>query len=372
MEYAGFLLRQQRLARDWSQEGLCRGICTVSYLSKIEQGRAEPSEEILGMLMERLGIVWRDDGDEERALVERGYETLLSEDPGFPALVKELGARGLAYSTFGADFLLLEQFTLEQSRPLEEALEGCMDSRQLSLQRLLQGRCEEAARLLPCGFVLCAAGHRAYYDGNLIRALEWMHQAYHRAAGEGHPRIMLHSRIVMGNCYSNQRAIGPMLEHYRVARNLAMALGDRDNLRSIDYNIAASRLEAGEYREALGFFESLEAPRRMELHKKAICLEKLGRYQEAMETLELARGLESDGWMPEGLEEQMLELVALRLTDEAYLKSETYGKKLMDCFARCREELPSGYAAFHLPWVMEWLRAGRKYRQALELMEEFS
>ena len=50
---SGALLRQARLQRDWSQEGLCRGICAVSYLSKIEQGKVEASGEILRQLFAR-------------------------------------------------------------------------------------------------------------------------------------------------------------------------------------------------------------------------------------------------------------------------------------------------------------------------------
>ena len=40
-DIAGLLIRQARLQRDWSQEGLCRGICAPSYLSKIEQRSEE-------------------------------------------------------------------------------------------------------------------------------------------------------------------------------------------------------------------------------------------------------------------------------------------------------------------------------------------
>ena len=43
MDYCGFVIRRERLARGWSQQGLCKGICAVSYLSKIEQGQAAPS-----------------------------------------------------------------------------------------------------------------------------------------------------------------------------------------------------------------------------------------------------------------------------------------------------------------------------------------
>ena len=32
-DIAGLLIRQARLRLNWSQEGLCRGICVPSYLS---------------------------------------------------------------------------------------------------------------------------------------------------------------------------------------------------------------------------------------------------------------------------------------------------------------------------------------------------
>ena len=47
------------------------------------------------------------------------------------------------------------------------------------------------------------------------------------------------------------------------------------------------------------------------------------------------------------------------------------GEALLAAFARCREELPIGFAAFHLPWVLEWLTANRQYRAAFELERDF-
>ena len=56
MNCCGLLIRNARLEKNWSQEGLCKGICSVPYLSKIEHGKAEPSEEIAGALFARLGF----------------------------------------------------------------------------------------------------------------------------------------------------------------------------------------------------------------------------------------------------------------------------------------------------------------------------
>ena len=54
----GLRLRQQRLKRGWSQEGLCRGICAASYLSKIEQGQVQAAPELLELLFRRLELPW--------------------------------------------------------------------------------------------------------------------------------------------------------------------------------------------------------------------------------------------------------------------------------------------------------------------------
>ena len=61
--FPGMLLKKKRLEREWSQEGLAKGICTVSYLSKIEQGKALASDEILKLLFARLDTVWHDGPD---------------------------------------------------------------------------------------------------------------------------------------------------------------------------------------------------------------------------------------------------------------------------------------------------------------------
>ena len=83
MQYSGFLIRKKRLEKSWSQEGLCKGICTVSYLSKIEQGKAEASDDILSALFERLGINWICDDETIRkgkSFIEERYDAAFSTD----------------------------------------------------------------------------------------------------------------------------------------------------------------------------------------------------------------------------------------------------------------------------------------------------
>ncbi len=60
-KFLGALIRRERLWRNFSQEGLCRGVCAVSYLSKIEQGKVEAGEDILLPLLRRLGVDYETD-----------------------------------------------------------------------------------------------------------------------------------------------------------------------------------------------------------------------------------------------------------------------------------------------------------------------
>lgn len=52
----GDYIRTQREAKGINQDGLCRGICNRSTLSRIERGRQEPSYYTLKVLLQRLGI----------------------------------------------------------------------------------------------------------------------------------------------------------------------------------------------------------------------------------------------------------------------------------------------------------------------------
>ena len=105
-DIAGLLIRQARLRLNWSQEGLCRGICAPSYLSKIEQGKAAPSPEVTELLLRRLGLVWT----LEPESLEPCWKALLSGSPDFASCYERLvqpRQEILACSPLAADALLL-------------------------------------------------------------------------------------------------------------------------------------------------------------------------------------------------------------------------------------------------------------------------
>ena len=376
----GFIIRRERMRRDWSQDGLCRGICAASYLSKIEQGRVEASEDILRLLYERLELPWYGGESALPALSERIDELYeLAYSGEFEVLREKISAlapenAALLQSPAAPDIAVLEaaaNWRGGTDAGVDAGMEQYLSPRGLALLRLMQDRDAEAAAICPSALCSYWAGVAQYESGrSYTAAVENLQRAYSLAAGEGRARLMMLSRAYIGNCYCNQLDVENMEAHYTVAERLATALHDAGMLASIRYNRAATALETGDFEGAYKYFSAVREPRLMDLHKLAICCEKLGRREEALAALDAAEAAE-ETYIPAELAGAMLSLVRRRLENPDYLHDADYGAALLDCFERCRRELPIGYAGFHLPWLLEWYTANRQYKLAYELMNEF-
>lgn len=269
MNYQGYLIYRIRIQRHWSQAELCKGICTVSYLSKIETGKAEPSEDILRLLLERLGLK-SDKVIEAEAveLADQSWEAL------FEGRFAKLNAllKDIELKRYEAVPAWLDLALLTSQKPLETALESCMDTRQLALQRILQGQEAEAVRLLPDAYTYLMLGIAEYKTGNYSAAIDALQVAYDFASREGKVRIMLKAKLYLGNTYCNLQDLPNMERHYRVGQRLAEDLQDEGALQAIGYNTASAWIEIGRYEDAYAWF-SKQPPTLMILHKLAICCE---------------------------------------------------------------------------------------------------
>ena len=104
------------------------------------------------------------------------------------------------------------------------------------------------------------------------------------------------------------------------------------------------------------------------LHKLAICCEKLGKREEAIEALDKAVTIaEADP-----LDLEMCALVRYRMDHKNYLYNKQYGEQLIKLYYELKKLRHHGYVKFHLPWMLEWLKANRKYKEAYELMCDFT
>ena len=376
--WLGVWIRQNRLQKNWSQDGLCKGICAVSYLSKIEQGKVIPAPEILYALAAKLNGSWETDPDvlaRYRSLIDAQYQyifTLNANDYTQSYADFEQYRAAIAASPFLLDCLLLEIWLDDRPKSELDGLRcylGAMSSRQHQLYLMLTDS-QASVQLYPSAHTCYWAGIGEYEAGHYTHAVELLTRAYSLASEDGELYLQTSCRIFIGNCYANMLDVEQMQRHYHAARKMSKALGQQYNLNDIDYNLASTQIETGDFASAYQYFSGLSDPSALALHKLAICCEKLGNRQAALDALEQVHT--TDYKFPEKeIMDKMCELVRYRLTHSNYLSDSKYGQLLLSTFAEIRKTLPVGFAGFHLPWVLEWYREHRLYKDAFQLLMDF-
>lgn len=389
-ELIGALIRRERIRRHYSQSGLCRGICAVSYLSKIELGQTEASKEIIKLLFERLGLSYETDEvflKQAKAKKDVLYEALydLNED----LFLKELewmkqAEKHLLASCYAIDyrlFLLYENVVVLDHDKLDEAgleelKDFCndMEVEQYALYLCLSGwqKQEEscfrkAMKLYPNALLFFFYGAWLAEKGYYVKSLAQLDHAYALALQECKLHLALKAKYHLAMAYTNLEE-SMMLESFRQCIALANQLSMAHYVDMAYYNIAAYYLEQGQAEEALRHLEKCGHRDGFYYHKYACIMEKLGRLEEAKGAVE--QGLESIGdiW----IDRQMLEVVHYRLTHPDYKSDPLYIEQLLELFAQLQKQRPKGYVIFHLQYVLEVLEAQRKYKEAYSLLKKFS
>lgn len=391
----GRLLRQERLRQNLSQEGLCRGICTPSYLSKIEQGQVEPGEDILQGLFAALGL-------------------RLETDPGF--LKQAQGHLNAYFSSleFGLHpeaeealaWLQVHRLRLLTSPLYEETALALLQSgndpdaeellaslasglSEMPLARLpwyhlgaaasthdRQRRLEllkQAQRLYPRGLTALELTQCLYELGRYAACLEGAAEAYRLGAEEGNVFVMSQSALLAGTAYANQGCLEEMFREYN--RVLALAQGYRQAAalrRAVSYNTGATLLENGQAAEALPhLLKALEEGDDDALTHHKLCLAyiDLGDIEHARRHLDAARAQCSPEDPP--LLSEMLDLAQLRMRAD-FGDDPAYDALLHRVYRLSGEVYHFGFKRFYGIALIQLLTHQRRYKEALAVTQEIS
>lgn len=110
----GQAIKQKRLALGLTQEQLCEGICDIVTISRLENGRQEPSRSRLRALLQRLGLP-----------DEHYYVLGTPKEQEIEALETEIVSLNVRYSrSLGEEKQRTRQFALERLHTLETLLQN--------------------------------------------------------------------------------------------------------------------------------------------------------------------------------------------------------------------------------------------------------
>lgn len=395
--YIGYLIKYNRLKKNYSQEGLCKGICAVSYLSKIENGIADPSAEIIDQLFHALGIKYSRDSifiSKYKTLlfnffdkslhsekVDKEEEDLLNADKDL--LYSELS---LEYQLFYV-YLLYNKEDIVNARSHLKSLEifkDYMDTSTLFLYEYISSylvesfdakilSLERADKLLPNSFVSLSLASLMFEVGKYQESLEFCKSGYSRASDEGNYIVMKSITFIEGSCYANLFNHDLMLKSYK--KTLELSRGDTNIQANINYNIGASYIEKQNYTDAIPYLLSAYSVYENNLdrfstcHKLAIAYCELDKKAEGYKYLQEAQRICTSN-MPE-IHCKMIRLIELRY-QENYLDSDEYYTLLKELYNTIGKEIHHGFKQFHSIFLIEAYIHRRKYKEAFAIIKDLS
>lgn len=390
-QMVGYLIRSNRVRQKMSQEQLCKGICAVSYLSKIESGIAEPDEEIIRKLFEALSIVYMQDENtirEYRELLFRYFDAYFHHESTVEMEEKiyrnrkalENSELAIEYQLFciynaGAD----DKNVAERLLKTIERYRDYMSEDAAFLYYMAKGmygkdRKERdqayarARQIRDCSLVYEALMYDAFYEGCYQEALNDCRIGYERAMQEGFLLVAQQISFLEGVCYGNLGNLSCMHQAYNRTRELSR--GDQKIAASIDYNTATAYIEQKHYEEAIPYLLSAlkqEEDRTTAFfinHKLAMAYERIGDKTVGSVYLEMADKL-SDKLEP--VHRDMVTMARLRYEGD-YMESSEY-ERILISFSQMQKSMGADFVRFYQPYLVEWLKSKRKYKEALRLLE---
>lgn len=399
MSMVGLLIRKLRLERDYSQAGLCRGICAPSYLSKIEQGQAEARPEILERLLAALGVTYCREPSllaEAREQLAAYYEAREREEPPETEWL-DSNLERLIYSDLCLDLQLYQLFRLldREDRAGAEAVRKELSQLLPQMDREQSYRfwtasaavtedtaqCLEylqaAERQKPCAYVVYSIACMFYHLGQYSRSIEAAARAYSLAAEQGDLYVLANASFLLGSCYTD-RDLDFAEKYY--ARAIRLGKGQWPQMADwAAYNLGASYLEWGQPEKALYWLDRTKPIAGNDVHnlllcqKRAILYAQTGKPEQALTALAQAEGIlqnaQAETWELDLLRD-MLEFVRKLLhggeADPAY---ETL---LLRLYRDAGEKLGFGFRRFYGLFLADLYRKTRRYKDALRIMEEIN
>lgn len=393
----GLIIKKNRLEQNMSQESLCHGICAVSYLSKIENGSVKANMEIISKLFLELGITFSEVvSEEEEGEIYSALDNVFIEKLKFDRAKEILNKySSMIYSTKALTYLILEFIVKanEDFKSVDEKsfldYENYVDKKQLYYFYMVLGKFyldfrndkekalfyfEKAYMINPEGKGLFNIGVSYYIDGDYNRAIEYFNKDFILEIELGNIDDAVIDCIYLANTYSNLNSIPLMEKYYDKALKLSKNIDD--NVKgNIYYNLGATYIKK-DSEKSLKYLKMAEdigyGIDCFYLYQKLVLVNlDLGNNEEAIKYLAKSKDaahyeyLDNDRYI-----QHMIRMLEIICNDNNYLKNVEYGDVLSKLFYVKDGSIHYGFKLFFASYYVEWLKSNRKYKEALEVMEE--
>ena len=395
MEYLGLLIKSERLGQEISQEALCHGICSTSYLSKIENANTVASEEIYDLLFKRLGITYyaEEEVSAVKFKIEQFYHNLLFRIKQDTSVLLE----ELEIYLYSPLYLFIEitkcyiKFQNKEESNYQKLKEfnTFFSTQENYYYTLLCSFYESDAivaikMLSPLlldkndGLVMEEIASRYYRFGEYSLAIQYGEKAFHQYSLQGNIESMADVVGLIANSYLNLENLTHAKQWFETLENLNNTIKS-DNLRySIQYNLGASYLVNQDYQQAEYHLEqAYKCILQIEVSESTI----FNTYQKLCLTkIELNKQIEAKQYLQEYLKtnsvpkdyQQDYELLEYKVNQKEYYKEKKYLELLEATYQMSKKRKHHGNLKYYAKELIEAYQQNRMYKQAAELASEYA
>lgn len=300
MNQLGIIINLERKIQNMSQAALCEGICSVSYLSKIENLEVIPPRDILKMLVEALGYSYEPIENLPLYHFETAYQEILDDYYCFlndDALEKisyllETYEKTDALSDLSFDLILMhllknslkETLTLESLqtyRAFDKFLNNdqryLLDCLYFNLMYLEENfEVDERDAEDQYGVLTLLQAFIDFKHGRYSQALTRSKRAYARFVEQGNFKGMIHASSISCSCYANLKEYQKHIEEASKILKLNRITQNKTIELEIHYNIGATYLTQGKFQKARYHLEKGYEHIEIKPGMRFLFLEKLG------------------------------------------------------------------------------------------------
>ncbi len=365
-DYISLLIHNKRIEKGYSLESLSKGICSVSYLSKLENGTITIKEDIVDLLLKKLDLNINDDLGKLSTKVDSFYNsfTLFIIDQVNFFTDKEINT--LLNSRLFLDALIIKAWQSESNIDELAYYEKYFSFRQKKryYQILVYENKKDYDELLanfPEIDTYAIIAQSLYRKGAYTRSIPYFIYYFELACKQCDVDNMINAQFGLGNVYACLFDMETCIKEYD---NTIKLIGSNYSYLKnyIYYNIGATYTELEEYDKALEYLNKVEDNNILYYQKLALCYRGIKDYKKAYKALEC-------GYKKGIKESYILDYIKYSLDHDSYLNDEEYGNILIDTLSKIKKEMPHGFYNLYQKELLKYYEANRKYKDAYILLK---
>lgn len=260
MENIGYFIRQERIKQNFDQNVFAEGICSNSYLSKIESGTSIGNEDLIFLLCDRLGYDFNNTIDEDFKILndEIWHQFIFFDKPDSNLIAEASKLKQSKYlSNYSTDFFLLVILI----QIISNEYDGNELPTSLTLSTLQKQRYDilnviiNQNTIFPnntsyhdeIGLVTLYKSNWEFHHGSYYDSIRSSEKAFLLFSKNGNLTGMIDSSFVESNAYSN---LDNLEQHEKISQrilNLNKIVCNEEVYFRVYYNLGSTYTVKGEF-----------------------------------------------------------------------------------------------------------------------------